>query len=182
MSLGSSKGPSHMSSQLVFTKTLNKYKADFFMLGENRLSEWAFYLPHVNIEYTDGYSGLVDPTLGRLFLWKTITTTKMASTAPKLQVLRTLIKELRGSLQEHEKVRHSPAFTYIMDNYRRNAVTDQQYCREQEEMAHLAHTCATYLQSNRKYQQLHAEYHGRGERTVKETADLVGFKLPHDPR
>lgn len=33
-----------------------------------------------------------------------------------------------------------------------------------------------------RYQELHAEYHGRGERTVKETADLVGFKLPHDPR
>ncbi|XP_037775754.1 protein FMC1 homolog isoform X2 [Penaeus monodon] len=107
---------------------------------------------------------------------------EMATTAPKLQVLRSLIKELRNSLQGHERVRHSPAFTYIMDNYRRNAVTDQQYCREQEEMAHLAHTCATYLKSNRKYQELHAEYHGRGERTVKETADLVGFKLPHDPR
>lgn len=33
-----------------------------------------------------------------------------------------------------------------------------------------------------RYLELHSEYHGRGERTVKETADLVGFKLPNDPR
>ncbi|XP_066960907.1 protein FMC1 homolog [Macrobrachium rosenbergii] len=100
----------------------------------------------------------------------------------KIQTLRSLLRELRYSLPGHEKVQHSPAFAYIMEYYRRNAVTDQQYCREQEELAHLAKTCATYLESSRKYKEIHAEYHSRGERTVRQTADLVGFKLPHDPR
>lgn len=104
----------------------------------------------------------------------------MASVSPKIRTLRCLIREMRRGLPAHETVRHSPAFTYLMKEYRRNAVTDQQYCHQQEEMAYLAQTYATYLESSRRYQELHAEYHGRGERSVKETADIVGFKLPSE--
>ncbi|XP_045622968.1 protein FMC1 homolog [Procambarus clarkii] len=105
----------------------------------------------------------------------------MTSSALKIQTLRSLIRELRRSLPEHETLKHSPAFSYIIDQYRRNALTDQQYCREQEEMAHLAQTYATYLESSRKYMELYSEYYSHGEKTVKETADMVGFKLPNDP-
>lgn len=104
----------------------------------------------------------------------------MAAAAPKVRTLRCLIREIRRGLASHESVRHAPAFTYLMKEYRRNAVTDQQYCRQQEEMSYLAQTCATYLESSRRYQELHMEYHCRGERTVKETADIVGFKLPNE--
>nr|XP_053651569.1 protein FMC1 homolog isoform X1 [Cherax quadricarinatus] len=106
---------------------------------------------------------------------------EMATSVKKIQTLRTLIRELRRSLADNEKLRHSASFSYIMKQYRCNALTDEQYCRQQEEMAHLANTCATYLESSRKYLELHNEYHSRGERTVKETADIVGFKLPNDP-
>ncbi|XP_068208567.1 protein FMC1 homolog [Palaemon carinicauda] len=100
----------------------------------------------------------------------------------KIQVLRNLVRELRLSLPSHEKLQHSPAFTYIMEYYRKNAVTDQQYCREQEEMAYTAQTYSTYLESSRRYREIREEYHGRGERSVRETADYVGFKLPQDPQ
>ncbi|XP_042228105.1 protein FMC1 homolog isoform X2 [Homarus americanus] len=106
----------------------------------------------------------------------------MASTIKKMHTLRSLVRELRRSLPKHERVQHSPTYSYIMNQYRQNAVTDELYCREQEEMAHLAQTCATYLESSRRYIELHSEFHGRGERTVKETADMVGFKLPNDPK
>ena len=51
-----------------------------------------------------------------------------------------------------------------------------------QEMNHLVDTYATYLSSQRKWQEVHTEYHAKGERTVSETARLVGFKLPHDPK
>lgn len=74
----------------------------------------------------------------------------MASAVSKIRTMRSLIRELRQSLPEHENVKHSPTYLYIMNQYRRNAVTDQQYCREQEEMAYLAQTCATYWESSRR--------------------------------
>nr|XP_053644575.1 uncharacterized protein LOC128697070 isoform X2 [Cherax quadricarinatus] len=37
-----------------------------------------------------------------------------------------------------------------MKQYYCNALTDEQYCCQQEELAHLANTCATYLESSRK--------------------------------
>ncbi|CAD7084553.1 unnamed protein product [Hermetia illucens] len=51
-----------------------------------------------------------------------------------------------------------------------------------EEMHFLGKTYLCYLKSLRTQAEISKEYHGRGERTVKETADLVGFKLPTDPK
>ncbi|MPC84757.1 hypothetical protein E2C01_079506 [Portunus trituberculatus] len=79
--------------------------------------------------------------------------TDMAATTPKIQTLRCLIREIRRTLLPHENLRHSPAFEYMMKEYRHNAVTDQQCCRQQEEMAYLAHTCATYLEASRRWGQ-----------------------------
>ncbi|KAK4308219.1 hypothetical protein Pmani_020066 [Petrolisthes manimaculis] len=103
----------------------------------------------------------------------------MASTT-KIQTLRSLIKELRRSIGNHDRVQQTPIFSYVMNEYRRNAVTDQQYCHQQEEMTYLAETCATYLTSSRRYLELYDDYHGCGERSVKETASIVGFKLPNE--
>lgn len=100
----------------------------------------------------------------------------------KIQTLRSLIRELRCGLPKYEKVHHSPVFSYVMEQYRKNAVTDQQYCREQEEMAHLAQTCVTYLESSRRYEEIRTEYHSKGERSIEQTANMVGFKLPIDPQ
>ncbi|XP_045102922.1 uncharacterized protein LOC123499227 isoform X2 [Portunus trituberculatus] len=82
-------------------------------------------------------------------VYRWIDTSDMAATTPKIQTLRCLIREIRRTLLPHENLRHSPAFEYMMKEYRHNAVTDQQCCRQQEEMAYLAHTCATYLEISR---------------------------------
>ena len=43
-------------------------------------------------------------------------------------------------------------------------------------MTHLADSYATYLQSQRKWKEIHEEYH-KQELSVQQTADKVGFKL-----
>ncbi|KAK3923722.1 Protein O-mannose kinase [Frankliniella fusca] len=71
---------------------------------------------------------------------------------------------------------------YILSQYERYKVTDQQLCKAQEEMTSLANTYLCYLQSMRRTAEIREVYKGKGERSVKETADMVGFKLPHDPK
>jgi len=61
---------------------------------------------------------------------------------------------------------------------RNNQVTEEQYCKQKEEMTFLAKTYDTYLSSQRKWKAVNDEFHARGERTVEETATMVGFKLP----
>jgi hypothetical protein len=58
-------------------------------------------------------------------------------------------------------------------------------CKAAQEMTYLADSYATYLQSQRKWKELHDEYQNRKELTVKETADKIGFRLPQagvDPK
>lgn len=99
----------------------------------------------------------------------------------KANVLRRLLAELRVS-SSRAKVQELPLAQYIIQQYRKYQVTDQQLCKEREEMHHLAQTYLSYLESTRKYEEIHKNFHSKGERTVKETADMVGFKLPHDPK
>jgi hypothetical protein len=61
-------------------------------------------------------------------------------------------------------------------------VTDEQLCKAQFEMAYLADTYACYLGSLRRYHSIKDQYHGKGERSIESTANMVGFKLPHDPK
>ncbi len=61
-------------------------------------------------------------------------------------------------------------------------VTGKQHCKAAEEMRHLADSYTSYLRSQRLWLATHEEYHAKGERSVRETAQIVGFKLPHDPK
>lgn len=99
----------------------------------------------------------------------------------KATILRRILSELRNS-SSRAKVQELPLAQYILQQYRKYQVTDQQFCKEREEMHHFAETYLCYLESTRKYEEIHQHYHGKGERSVKETADMVGFKLPHDPK
>jgi hypothetical protein len=49
-------------------------------------------------------------------------------------------------------------------------------------MLFLGQTYHCYLQSLRNYKRINDDYKGAGERSIKDTANLVGFKLPHDPK
>lgn len=44
----------------------------------------------------------------------------------------------------------------------------------------MAETYLTYLESSRKFKELNQAYSGKGDRSIAETANLVGFKLPNE--
>ncbi|KAH8417072.1 hypothetical protein KR222_002572 [Zaprionus bogoriensis] len=98
------------------------------------------------------------------------------------KVLRSLLHELRQAASDPGNVKNSLAARYILAQYKKFETTDEQLCKARNEAIFLGQTYLTYLSSQRQFKELYNEFHGRGERTVKETADLVGFKLPTDPK
>ncbi|XP_050293497.1 protein FMC1 homolog [Anthonomus grandis grandis] len=99
----------------------------------------------------------------------------------KLATLRGIIQELRYALPA-TNLRENLGYQYIISQYRKYNTTDEQLCKAREEMDFLAKTYLCYLKSSRLSGEIHDEFHGKGERTVQETARMVGFKLPHDPK
>jgi hypothetical protein len=97
------------------------------------------------------------------------------------------VKTLRGLLSElriaspNGSIKDSLTSQYVISQFRKYQTTDEQLCKEKDEMHFLADTYLSYLQSMRKYKSISAEYRGAGERTVEATAEMVGFKLPQDP-
>ncbi|XP_055689149.1 protein FMC1 homolog [Lutzomyia longipalpis] len=101
-------------------------------------------------------------------------------TAP-VKTLRSLLNELRLA-SPSGSIKDSLAAKYIVAQFQKYRTTDQTLCKAKEEMHFLGQTYLCYLQSQRNYQRIRKEYSGRGERTVEDTAKMVGFKLPHDPK
>lgn len=100
---------------------------------------------------------------------------------PTLQVIKQLLSELRHSGTQ-KKIKDSLGMQYILNECRKHKTTELQFCKAQEEMKFMANTYLCYLQSKRKYNEILIQYTGKGERSIEETANLVGFKLPHDPK
>lgn len=98
------------------------------------------------------------------------------------QLYRSLLNELRLANPAGRLNKDSLAFKYITNQFEKHQTTDQTLCKAREEMQFLGETYLCYLRSLRKYNEIQSEYTGKGERSVKETADMVGFKLPHDPK
>lgn len=71
---------------------------------------------------------------------------------------------------------------YVLSQYRKYQTTDQQLCKAIDELHYKARSYHSYLLNSRKYQEINAEFKGKGERSVEDTANLVGFKMPHDPK
>lgn len=97
-----------------------------------------------------------------------------------LSLLRHLIAELRHVSSQPFK--DNLALRYIFNQYRKYQTTDEQLCRAREEKKFIANTYLCYLRSSRLHKEINEEFHGKGERTVEQTAKMVGFKLPHDPK
>lgn len=98
-----------------------------------------------------------------------------------LQLVRSLVREIRhtspeGNAKENIMVR------YIFEQAQLHRETSEVLCKAREELSNLAETYRCYLSSQRMCKDIQVRYAGRGERSIKETADLVGFKLPHDPK
>ncbi|XP_041979890.1 protein FMC1 homolog isoform X2 [Aricia agestis] len=103
------------------------------------------------------------------------------TTKPALVTLRQLLSEIRRQ-SSTPKLTENDTVKYILDQYRKYQTTDQQLCKAADEMHYRAKTYKEYLSNSRKYKEINAEYKGKGERSVEETANMVGFKLPHDPK
>lgn len=104
----------------------------------------------------------------------------MASRNPA-QVMRKLLKEIRN-VTPSQKLKDSLMASHVLQLADKYKVTDAQLCKKKDEMIFVADTYRCYLESSRRYKDILEKYHTRGERTVKQTADMVGFKLPHDPK
>lgn len=98
-----------------------------------------------------------------------------------IRVMRGLISELRYHSSE-TPLKESLLIRYIFNKYRKYKITDKQTCKASEEMKFVSDSYLCYLKSQRQYEKLYHQYHAKGERSVEETAKLVGFKLPHDPK
>lgn len=94
-----------------------------------------------------------------------------------VKVVRNLLGEVRRTSRNKN---NGLLQNYILLQCRKYQVTDEQLCKAREEMKFLAQTYLCYLRSQRSYNEIHQKFQGKGERSVKETAGLVGFKLPHD--
>ncbi|XP_053299719.1 protein FMC1 homolog isoform X1 [Pleuronectes platessa] len=107
----------------------------------------------------------------------------MASMSPPLRVCRGILKELRASMGQ--SYRQSLAYNYVLDQFRKNkaslSVTGDRYCRAQQEAHHDSHTYLCLLTATRHHLALHQLYHGKGERSIEQAADMVGLRLPTQP-
>lgn len=97
------------------------------------------------------------------------------------KLLRSLLNELR-LISPDGTIKDSLATRYILTQFKKYDTTQEQLCKAKQEMQFLGQTYLTYLTSSRKHQAINKEYKGKGERSTKDTAELVGFKLPHDPK
>jgi hypothetical protein len=98
-----------------------------------------------------------------------------------VKTLRSLLHELR-LLSPNGCIKDSLASKYILAQFQKYKTTDEQLCKAKSEMQFMGNTYLSYLQSLRKQNEIQSYYNGRGDRTVAETANIVGFKLPHDPK
>ncbi|XP_034940724.1 protein FMC1 homolog [Chelonus insularis] len=98
-----------------------------------------------------------------------------------LQLIRSLFREIRHIASEG-KIKDNIMVQYILEQARAHKETSETLCKAREELEYLAKTYNCYLSSQRAYNEIQTQYAGVGERSIRETADLVGFKLPHDPK
>lgn len=103
------------------------------------------------------------------------------TTKPALVTLRHLLSEIRKQ-SSTKKLAENQMVQYVLSQYRKHQTTDLQLCKAIDEMHFKARSYCNYLENSRRFKEINKEFKGKGERSVKETSDMVGFKLPHDPK
>uniref|UniRef100_A0A8C6WG22 Protein FMC1 homolog n=1 Tax=Neogobius melanostomus TaxID=47308 RepID=A0A8C6WG22_9GOBI len=103
----------------------------------------------------------------------------MATLSSPVRVCRGILKEIRAV--QGLNYRQSLAYNYVMDQFRKNKVTGERYCRAQQEAHHAAQTYLCLLSSTRNHMILHNIYHGKGNRSTEQMAGVVGLRLPTQP-
>ncbi|KAF7248552.1 hypothetical protein EYD10_05477 [Varanus komodoensis] len=106
----------------------------------------------------------------------------MAALGSPLRTFRGLLRELRFAQGEAGlSYRDTVAYPFLKEAFRAHRVTSEKLCRAQHELHFQAATYLCLLRSVRKHLALHKEYHGKGQRSTEEVAELVGLKLPQQP-
>ncbi|XP_015913198.1 protein FMC1 homolog [Parasteatoda tepidariorum] len=100
------------------------------------------------------------------------------SSLKSLGILRSISHELRKSNPKMKPISQTSAYVFLTNEYRCHQVTEKRTCKGENELKTIAQTYLCYLQSTRKNKELLHQYHSHGERSVEETAGIVGFKLP----
>lgn len=100
---------------------------------------------------------------------------------PNTKLIRSLVQEVRRNSSE-PIAKDNIMVRYILEQAQSHRETSETLCKAREELNNLAATYHCYLSSRRIGKEIQVRYTGKGERSVQETADLVGFKLPHDPK
>nr|XP_034193763.1 protein FMC1 homolog isoform X6 [Osmia lignaria] len=100
---------------------------------------------------------------------------------PNAKLVRSLIQEIRR-VSSDRSAKNNTMVQYILEQARSHRETSEILCKAREELKNLAETYLCYLNSQRMCKEIQVRYTGKGERSIRETADLVGFKLPHDPK
>lgn len=67
---------------------------------------------------------------------------------------------------------------HMVNLMRENQVTEKRFCRPQDHYKYFAETYLTYLKSSRMEGELVSKYFNKGERSIKDSARLVGLELP----
>ncbi|XP_036409007.1 protein FMC1 homolog [Megalops cyprinoides] len=103
----------------------------------------------------------------------------MAALSSPLRVCRGILREIRA--MKGPDYKQTLAYNYVLDQFRKNQVSSERYCRAQVEALHASHTYLCLLASTRHHLTLHNLYHGKGERGPEEVAGIVGLRLPTQP-
>lgn len=98
-----------------------------------------------------------------------------------VKMVRSLVQELRR-VSRNKNMKENAMLQYIMEQAHIHKETSEVLCKAREELKNLAEMYLCYMRSQQACKAIHKQYAGKGERSIKETADLVGFKLPHDPK
>jgi hypothetical protein len=95
-----------------------------------------------------------------------------------IQVLRLLYRELRPSVQEPNKhVYQTATWKYIVSQCRQT----HQEPESSNMMVRVGEYYHDAIKGTREYLRLHNLYKGKGERSPKDLAQILGFRMPDDP-
>jgi hypothetical protein len=98
-----------------------------------------------------------------------------------ITLLRAILSELRAA-SPNGTIKDSLATQYVLKQFRKYDTTDLQVCKAKEEVIFVGRSYLAYLQSLKNMLKIQKEYQGKGDRSIRDTANIVGFKLPHDPK
>ncbi|XP_052376023.1 protein FMC1 homolog [Oncorhynchus keta] len=103
----------------------------------------------------------------------------MASLSPPLCLCRGILRGIPAI--KGPEYKHSLAYNYVLDQFRKKQITGERYCLAQEEALYASHSYLCLLISTRQHMALYDIDHGKGQHDTEEMAGIVGLRLPTQP-